>query len=159
MFEYETFSQIANWSVSRAINESSWIFPLVQAFHLVALGFLAGALLMVDLRLLGKGFSQQPVARVARDARPWLLGSIVAMVLTGVPQFISLATKEFESPYFRWKMLMLLLALIFTFTVRKMVAYAPEGRFGGGVSKVVALVSMGLWTSIAINGRLIGFFS
>ena len=159
MFEYETFATIAGWAVSRAINESSWIFPLVQAFHLVALGFLAGALLMVDLRLLGKGFSQQPIARVARDARPWLLGSLVAMVLTGIPQFMSLATKEYESPYFRWKMGFLLTALIFTFTVRRMVAYSPEGRFGGAISKVVALVSIGLWTSVAINGRLIGFFS
>jgi len=153
------FIDIASWSVSRAINESPWIFPLVQAFHLVALGFLAGAVLMVDLRLLGSGFSQQPIARVARDARPWLMGSLVAMVLTGVPQFISLATKEYSSPYFRWKMLMLLIALIFTFTVKRFVAYAPEGRFGGGVTKVVALVSLGLWTSVAINGRLIGFFS
>ena len=157
MIDY--FVQIASWPVSRAINESSWIFAVVQAFHLVSLGFLAGSLLMVDLRLLGRGFSQQPTARVARDARPWLIGSMIAMVLTGVPQFISLATKEFESPYFRWKMLMLLIAFIFTVTIRKKVAYAPEGRFGGGVSKVVALVSIGLWTSVAINGRLIGFFS
>ena len=153
------FVDIAAWSVSRTINESSWIFPLIQAFHLVALGFLAGSILMVDLRLLGKGFSQQPIARVARDARPWLLGSLVAMVVTGVPQFISLATKEYDSPYFRWKMLMLLIALIFTFTVKQRIAYAPEGRFGGGVSKAVGLVSIGLWTSVAINGRLIGFFS
>ena len=156
---YEYFVQIAAWGPSRAINESSWMFALVQAFHLVALGFLAGSILMVDLRLLGRGFSQQPLATVARDARPWLIGSIVAMVVTGVPQFISLATKEYDSPYFRWKMLMLLIALIFTFTIRKRVAYAPEGRFGGGISKVVALVSIGLWTSVAVNGRLIGFFS
>lgn len=153
------FIDIAAWSVSRAINESSWIFPLVQAFHLVSLGFLAGAILMVDLRLLGRGFSQQPTARVAADARPWLIGSLLAMVVTGIPQFMSLATKEYESPYFRWKMLLLLIALIYTFTVRKRVAYAPDGRFGGAVSKAVALVSIGLWTSVAINGRLIGFFS
>jgi hypothetical protein len=159
MFEFETFEKIAGWAVSRAINESSWIFPLVQAFHLVALGFLAGAILMVDLRLMGKGFSQQPIARVARDARPWLLGSLVAMVLTGIPQFMSLATKEYESPYFRWKMVFLLTALIWTFTVKRMVAYSPEGRFGGGLAKLVGLVSIGLWTSVAINGRLIGFFS
>jgi hypothetical protein len=159
MFEYETYATIAGWAVSRAINESSWIFPLVQAFHLVALGFLAGAVLMVDLRLLGRGFSQQPIAKVARDARPWLLASLVAMAVTGIPQFMSLATKEYESPYFRWKMMFLLTALIWTFTVKRMVAYSPEGRFGGAVSKVVALVSIGLWTSVAVNGRLIGFFS
>ena len=103
---YEYFAAIANWGPSKAINESSWIFALVQAFHLVSLGFLAGSLLMVDLRLLGRGFSQQPLATVARDARPWLIGSLVAMVLTGVPQFISLATKEYDSPYFRWKMML-----------------------------------------------------
>lgn len=153
------FYDIAAWPISRAINESSWIFALVQAFHLLALGFLAGALLLVDLRLLGRGFSQQPVARVARDARPWLIGSIVAMVATGFPQFISLATKEYESPYFRWKMLLLLIALVYTFTIRQRVAYAPEGRFGGGVAKLVALVSVGLWTAVAVHGRLIGFFS
>ena len=149
---------ISGWTISKAINESSWIFAVVQAFHLVALAFLAGAVLMVDLRLLGKGFSSQPTASVARDARPWLLGSIVAMVLTGIPQFISLAPKEFESPYFRWKMALLLTVLVFTFTIKRYVAYAPEGRFGGAVGKIVALVSIGLWTSIAVNGRLIGFF-
>jgi len=153
------FVNIAAWNVSRAINESSWIFPLVQAFHLVALGFLAGSVLMVDLRMLGKGFSQQPIARVAQDARPWLLGSLVAMVLTGVPQFMSLATKEYDSPYFRWKMLLLVFALIWTFTIRKVVAYSPEGRFGGGLTKLVGLVSIALWASVAIHGRLIGFFS
>ena len=155
----QIFIDIASWPVSRAINESSWIFATVQAFHLVALGFLAGAVLLVDLRLLGSGFSNQPLARVARDARPWLIGSLVAITVTGIPQFISLATKEYESPYFRWKMLMLLIALIFTFTVKQRIVYAPEGRFGGIVPKLVALVSMGLWTSVAINGRLIGFFS
>jgi hypothetical protein len=155
----QIFIDIAGWSVSRAINESSWIFAVVQAFHLVALGFLVGALLMVDLRLLGAGLSQQPSARVAREARPWLLWSLVAMAATGIPQFISLATKEYESPYFRWKMLFLLLALIHTFVIRQRVANAPEGRFGGAITKTVALVSIGLWTAVAINGRLIGFFS
>jgi hypothetical protein len=153
------FVDIASWPVSRAINESTWIFATVQAFHLVALGFLAGAILMVDLRLLGRGFAQQPIARVARDARPWLIGSILAMAATGIPQFISLATKEYDSPYFRWKMLLLLIALVYTFTIRQRVACAPEGRFGAGATKVVALVSIGLWTAVAINGRLIGFFS
>lgn len=155
----QIFINIAQWPVSRAINESSWIFPVVQAFHLVGLGFLVGALLTVDLRLLGAGFSQQPIARVARDARPWLLASLAFMVLTGVPQFISLATKEYDSEYFRWKMLFLLLALIHTFTIRRSVAFAPDGRYGGGVMKLVALVSIGLWMAVAISGRLIGFFS
>ena len=69
---YDYLAAIAAWGPSRAINESSWIFAVVQAFHLVSLGFLAGSILMVDLRMLGRGFSQQPLSAVARDARPWL---------------------------------------------------------------------------------------
>lgn len=156
---YDTFAAIASWPVSRAINESSWIFALIQALHLVTLAFLAGAVLLVDLRLLGRGFSQQPIARVARDARPWLLASIVGMIATGIPQFISLATKEYDSPYFWYKMYFLVAALIFTFTIRQKVAFAPEGRFSPGVGKIVALISIALWTGVAIQGRLIGFFS
>lgn len=156
---YEYFAAIASWEVSRTINESSWIFPLIQALHLVALAFLFGAVLLVDLRLLGQGFSQQPIARVARDAQRWLLWSIIAMVLTGVPQFMSLATKQYDSPYFRYKMYFLAAALLFTFTVRRRVAFAPEGRFGRGTAAAVALVSIVLWTAVAIEGRLIGFFS
>jgi hypothetical protein len=155
----EYFEAIASWPMSRAINESSWIFAFIQAFHLAALAFLAGALLIVDLRLLGKGFTQQPVAQVARDARPWLLASIAAMILTGVPQLMSLATKEYNSEFFWNKMYFLAAALIFTFTVREKVVRAPEGRVGRGVSSLVAIVSIVLWAGVAVEARLIGLFS
>ena len=153
------FEAIAAWEISRAINESTWIFAIVQALHLVGLALLAGAVLIVDLRLLGRGLTHMPVAQVARDARPWLVWSIVAMVLTGVPQFISLATKEYDSVFFWRKMYFLLAALIFTFAIRQRIAMAPEGKFGSGVSKVVGLISIFLWAMVAVEGRLIGLFS
>src|SRR5688572_9395266 len=114
---------------------------------------------MVDIRLLGRDYTQHQMATVARDARPWLTGGIIGMVLTGVPQFNSLATQEYHSEFFRNKMLFFLAALIFTFTVRRMVAFAPEGRFGPLVGKLVAIISIVLWSGIAIEARLIGLFS
>jgi hypothetical protein len=153
------FEAVAAWQVSRAINESTWIFAIVQAFHLVGLALLAGSILLVDLRLLGKGLTNLPTAQVARDARPWLLWSLVIMVLTGVPQLMSLATKEYDNVFWWRKMYFLLAALIFTFIIRQRVAMAPDGRFGSGVGKVVALISIFLWAMVAINGRLIGLLS
>ena len=155
----EIATAIAQWPVSRAINESAWIFPLIQAFHLVALAVLAGALLVVDLRLLGRGFSQQPVAQVARDARPWLIGGILGMIATGVPQFISLATKEVNNEFFAYKMYFLAAALISTFTLRQRVASAPDGRIAPLWNKLVAIISLALWSGVAIEARLIGLFS
>ena len=150
---------IAAWDISRTINESTWIFAIVQALHLVGLALLAGSVLIVDLRLLGRGLTHMPTATVARDARPWLIWSLVIMVLTGVPQFMSLATKEYDSPYFWRKMYFLLAALIFTFAIKPRVANAPDGRFGSAVAKIVGLVSIVLWAMVAINGRLIGLLA
>ena len=153
------FEWLNNLAVSRAINESLWIFAVVQAFHLVALAVFAGALLMVDLRLLGGGFTQQPVARVARDARPWLIWSLAALVVTGIPQLMSNASREYFSDYFWFKMYVLVVALIFTFTIRQWVAQRDDARATGPVAKLVGLASIILWSGVAIPARLIGLFT
>ena len=61
--------------IGKAVAESVWAFPILEAVHLIGLCALGGALLVVDLRLLGVGLTAQPIARLARYARPWLIGS------------------------------------------------------------------------------------
>lgn len=151
------FEWMGNLAVSRAINESLWIYALVQAFHLLALAVFAGAVLIVDLRLMGRGLTQQPVAQVARDARPWLIGGLVALVLTGIPQLMSLATKEYYSEYFWFKMYVLVVALVFTFTIRQRITQDPT-RVRPFWAGMVGFVSLMLWAGVAIPARLIGLF-
>ena len=142
-----------------AIKNSTWIYAFDQSVHLVALSVLAGAVLIVDLRLLGRGVTQQPLAQVARDAQPWLIGSLLALLVTGIPQLISTAIKEYYADFFWVKMTALLLAVIFTFTLRRKVTLADEARVGPFWAKVVGLVSIALWLAVAIPARLIGLFS
>lgn len=149
------FEWISQLSVSQAIGESLWIYPVVQAIHLVFLAILLGAVLVVDLRLLGLGFSRQPVSQVARDARPWLIGGLIGMILTGVPQLMQNAMREYFAQFFWWKMYFLAAALIFTFTVKRR---ATRGAAVPGYGKVVGLVSIGLWAGVTISARLIGLF-
>ena len=112
---------------------------------------------MVDLRLLGIGLRRQPVAQLARDAQPWLLASLMVMVATGVLMFTSEAIKCYYHPAFWVKMTSLFLAIVFTFTVRRKVAMTDEARRGPLWSKLVALVSVMLWSGVGIGGRWIGF--
>lgn len=144
---------------SKGIGESLWIFPIVQAFHLVFLAILIGAVLIVDLRLLGSGMVRQPVATVARDARPWLIFALVGMVLTGFPQMAQNAAREYYSEFFWQKMYFLLAALIFTFTIRLKVSQAADGTVSPILSKLTGAVSMVLWGGVMISGRLIGLFT
>ena len=144
--------------VGRAVSESVWAFPILEAIHLIGLCLLGGALLVVDLRLLGVGLTSQPVAQLARSARPWLIGSLVIMVATGVPLFLSEAIKAYYNTSFWVKMCTLPVALAFTFGVRERVARRgmsePEP---GARHSVVGAVSLALWFTVAAAGRWIGF--
>ena len=144
---------------SKALGASVWQFATIQALHLVALAVFAGAVLIVDLRLMGVGIKERPTADVARDAQPWLIWGFIALTLTGVPQMMQNATREYFSFFFWLKMGFLLVALIFTFTVRRRVAFSDAGRVGPFWAKVVGLVSIVLWAGVAIPARLIGLFS
>ena len=142
--------------MSVLFTESLLLYPIIQALHLVALTVFVGAVLIVDFRLLGRGLTTQPLAQVAQDARPWLIGSLVALTITGIPQMTSTAIKQYYSPFFWRKMTILLIAVIFTFVLRHRVALADQARVGVFWPKIVGLVSIALWTSVAFQARLIG---
>ncbi|MEE2775447.1 MAG: DUF6644 family protein [Acidobacteriota bacterium] len=146
-------------AVSAYFLENTWSSPIVQCAHLLAIAVFAGSVLIVDIRLLGKGLTRLSVEQVARSAQPWLVWSFLALVVTGVPQMISLALKQYYSPFFWLKMELLLFGLLFTFTIRRKVTLADPARVGSWVPKAVALVSMAVWGSVAVWARLIGLFS
>ena len=153
------FTWMGNTSASLVIRDSVWIFALDQAVHLLALAVFAGAVLIVDLRLLGAGMKDRPIAQVARDAQPWLVWALVGLLVTGIPQLMSNSIKEYYSSYFWVKMGLLLAAFIFTFTVRHRVAFADESRVRPFKAKLVGIVSIALWGGVAVTARLIGLLS
>ena len=104
--------------IGRAVADSVWAFPILEAVHLLGFCLLGGALLVVDLRMLGLGLTGQPVSRLARRARPWLVASVLLMAVTGVPLFLSEAIKAYYNTSFLVKMTTLPVALAFTFGVR-----------------------------------------
>ncbi|MDQ1470397.1 MAG: hypothetical protein QOJ99_1877 [Bryobacterales bacterium] len=130
------------WFDSSAVGEmirgSTWLFPVIEAFHLLGLAVIGGAVLLVDLRLLGLGLRSQPVSRIARDAQPWLIGSLLVMLTSGTLLFTSEAVKCYCHDAFWVKMTSLFLAIIFTFTIRRKVTMAEPGQAGPLWTKMVA---------------------
>lgn len=145
--------------MSQAIARSSWLAAVFNLAHLLALVVFVGSVLVVDLRLLGTGMKGQPVARLARDARPWMMGAFLVLLITGIPQMTTYAMKQYYSPFFWFKMEVMLVALVFTFTIRQRITQADEARVGPVWGKVVGLVSIALWTAVAVPARLIGLLS
>lgn len=154
------FQAMNDSAIAKFISESLWIYPLDQAIHLVFLALFAGSILILDIRLLGFGMREQSVAKVARDSAPWVVIGFLGLVATGIPQLVQNAMREYYSEFFWIKMYVLPVALIYTFTVRRKVAQAEDGRVSPGVQKIVGLVSILLWIGgVAVPSRLIGLFT
>ena len=155
MFNY--FHAIEFSAAGQLIKNSTWAFAVIESIHLLALAVIGGAVLVVDLRMLGFGLRRQSVAELARDAQPILVSSLAVMLLTGLMLFMSEAVKCYYSTPFWVKMSSLALAILYTFTIRRKVTRADEGsysRFGYGA---VALLSLTLWFAVGAAGRWVGF--
>ena len=152
-----TIEWVAGSPLSKWISTSTWAFAVIESIHLLALSVIGGAVLIVDIRLLGFGIKTQTIEKTARDAQPWFLGAWAVMITTGLLLFWSEPQKLYYSTPFAVKILCLLLGTIFALTIRRKVAMAAEGTIPPMVLKLVALVSLALWFGVGAGGRWIGF--
>jgi hypothetical protein len=142
--------------LGQVVRQSLWLFPVIEAVHLLALSMLAGSLLIVDLRLLGMGLKRQGIAEIAKGARPWFLGGLVLMLTTGVLLFLSEAVKAYYNRSFLVKMITLTIALVYTFGVRGRFV-RNEALDTSWRTRLLGAVSIALWFTVAAAGRWIGF--
>ena len=150
------FQWMENLPISNAIRLSTYSSAVINLAHLLVLVVFIGSVLIVDLRLLGTGMKDRPLADVARDSRPWMMWSFAGLFVTGVPYMITYAMKQYYSPYFWFKMEVLVVAMIFTLTIRQRVTQADEATIGPFWGKLVAVVSIALWIAVIIPARYIG---
>jgi len=136
------------------VRESIWMFSVIEATHLTALCLMGGAILLVDIRMLGFGLKDQGIQELADHVRPWLIAGVAVMLSSGVLLFLSEAIKCFYNTSFWVKMITLPIALIFTFGVR---ARLLDGLDTSARSRVMGAVSIALWFTVAAAGRWIGF--
>jgi hypothetical protein len=138
------------------IREATWVFAITETIHIMVLAVLLGTIFVLDLRLLGLGLTKRPVSQLARELKPWTLTSLVLMVLTGIPLFMSEATRMGHDWPFFYKMIFLILAVLTQFTIFP--AATREGRpEGSGLGKLAACLSLVCWFGVALAGRAIAF--
>ena len=143
-------------ALGHVMRDVAWLFPFVETVHLLALGLLGGTVLMVDLRLFGAVLQHEPVSRLAREVEPWTIGGLAAALISGLLLFFSEALRLYTNGPFRTKMILLVLAVVYTFTAHRLVVLGdkPPSPMRG---RLAALVSLALWSGVGLCGRAIGF--
>jgi hypothetical protein len=156
-----TAEQIAGSGLSHTLQETSWLVPVSQSMHLVALSVLFAAALMISLRLLGVGAGGRSVSLLAGTLLPWMWRALLLLLLTGVVQTITEPVRQFITPIFWLKMLLVavlsLLTLWFSRTLRAHVAVWDSAQTRPAAAKLFAVVSITGWATVIVFGRFIGY--
>jgi hypothetical protein len=149
------YLQEGNW-LGQWLDTTPLIFPVFATAHLIGLAILLGSTLIVDLRLMGYGMKKQSAADLIGYLEPWIIVSLLIMLVSGVPMFMSEAVKASAISAVFYKLVLLTLAVIIHFTIyRKTIkAGIPEGS---GAAWAIGCLSLLLWLSVALAGRAIGF--
>ena len=142
--------------ISIVIRNSTYIFPIVEVFHLFGLTLLLGTLTITDLRMLGVGMRRQSISTVATQLAPFTVWGAVLTIVTGILLFLSEAMKCYGNAAFPWKMWMLLAGILLYYLLQRRIT-APGSRVSPGMLKVIAILSLVLWYGVAIAGRAIAF--
>ncbi len=152
---FNFFDQLEQSFIGEAIRNSIWMFPVIEAFHLIGLAILGGSILVGDLRLLGLLLSSKPINYVISQTTLILKLGLLILVSTGIPLFLSEAIKCYYSRAFWIKMSALIIGLVFLFCIRNPVGLSTVE--GNAKVKLIGFISISLWAIVAGSGRWIGF--
>lgn len=151
-------------SLSTAIQTTDWVIPLVQSIHILMIGVVFVAILMVALRLQGWVRGDQPMQQVWKRFAPFLWGGLAVLLLTGVVMVIGEPERELLSFSFRAKMLLLAIgiagAVTFGRNVRASTTHRPVAETAAEFSPALragALATLVLWIVIIFLGRAIAY--
>jgi hypothetical protein len=142
----ESFLPFFEWcgrtAVGTTVRDTVWAFPVLETFHLLALAILLGTVLIINLRVFGLGTRYSSGSQTAGELEPWMLTSLVVLILSGIPMFLSEPMKCYESYSFPIKIALILIGILWHFTIQR--------KWKG---KVAAVFSILLWTGIGVAGK------
>src|SRR6266404_3907551 len=103
--------------IANYVHHSKWAFAIAETIHIIGLSILLGSTLLVDLRLLGYGLKRQSVADISKSLNRWTWVMFGIILITGFVMFDSEAVRMGSSRPFFFKMISLLLAILFHLTI------------------------------------------
>jgi hypothetical protein len=145
-----------------AFSESVLAYPIVLSIHLTCIALFGGMILATDLRLLGLTFKSLTITEVVTSLRPWKRVGGTIMIAMGLLLAASEAEKYAPNPFFWTKMIILVLIGVHALIFRPIVYSQTEELDRSAViptkAKVAAILSLVLWTSMFVMGRLIAYW-
>lgn len=143
-------------------NSGVWTYGVVNLFHILGVATLFGAVLVLDLRLLGL-WRTVPIPSIAGPTVPVATTGFVIAALTGVGLLATKATEYAGNPFLLIKFPAIAVALLNVAVVTSRPAWKHMARPDPtpGDRRVLAIggaVSLAAWLTAIGAGRMIGYW-
>ena len=139
---------------------SKWGWPFAESVHFLGLSMLVGCVGAFDLRLLGVG-KRIPIAALHKLI-PWGLLGFAINVTTGSMFLLTEPDQYIYNPSFQFKVLFIMIAglnaLAFYGTSWERATAVNAAADAPRAAKVAAVISLSLWFSVIVCGRLLTFY-
>lgn len=147
---------------SVALRESIWTFPIVQTLHVLGILAFYGAIVLVDLRLLGVLLNQRSAKQVSDALLPLAWAGFAIMAASGGLLFAAQSVKIYTNVMMVAKLGLIALAGVnlafFTLVAgRRIAEWGVEGGITPALARASAALSLLLWTAVVVTGRFIAY--
>jgi len=130
-----------------------WAYPALEVVHIVGIALLLGSLVLLELRVWGRG-RELPVAALAALSMQVALAGFALAAATGLLMFAVQPAELLSNRLFVLKMVLLLLA-----GTNAGLFHARDGLTKlDGLARVQTVLSLGLWVGVIICGRWIAYY-
>lgn len=148
-------------SLSLAFKTTSWLVPATQAVHILAVGLVLSAFVMLTMRATGTTSRNVGISLLNARFLPWVWWSLLVLLVTGLIQMIAEPARALPNPYFQAKMIFLGVVIAMLLAFRRSVARDPalwDGRavFPARV-RALFLIILILTVAIIFCGRYIAY--
>lgn len=137
-------------SVAAAVYNSLPLTAGLSAVHLIGFTLVTGGAFASNLRLLGILLPDRPMLDISRPATRGIALGLLISITTGILLFAPRATVAGANRVFQLKMLLLVAAALFHFTVHLAISRSPSAT--SALQRTVGATGFLLWTGLALAG-------
>ncbi len=156
---------IARWMghswLGNVARDTFWLFPAAEIVHFFGLCMLFGAVLLIDLRMLG--FTRVVSIRRMMGFVPVAALGLVLNTISGIIFLCAYPENYWPSTAFRLKLLAIVIgglnALWFQWVEAPKVEQLADDADTDARTKLIALLSLTVWVVVIVLGRLLPYVS
>lgn len=138
-----------------ALRESTFVYPLVNTLHIIGIALLFGAIVTLDLRLVGWRRETGPVDRLSTLLLPVAIAGLAVAIPAGLLLFATDARAYAGSSLFQAKILFITLAIGNALWLQASERRGPRNERRAAAAGGASIV---LWLGAIVLGRLVGYF-